>query len=194
MSNSLEEQAKAIILKHCKIEDKSFRILWEHSVVIKDACIRILEANPDITVNKEELILGALLHDIGIIYTKAPDLGCNGKQNYIEHGYLGHDILMKEGLSNIAPFCERHTGTGISKQDIINNELPLPQRDLMPISEEEKILCYADKFFSKSDKDLSTPKPLEKVIKSMSKYGKNNRNRFMEMINRYGTKAIYNNK
>ena len=39
-------------------------------------------------------------------------------------------------------------------EEIISQHLPIsPPRDLLPESVEEKLVCYADKFFSKSHPD-----------------------------------------
>jgi len=40
----------------------------------------------------------AMLHDIGILVTDQPSLGCYGDKPYICHGYAGREILEKEGL------------------------------------------------------------------------------------------------
>ena len=47
-------------------------------------------------------------------------------------------------------FAKRHTGAGLTKKEIIEQELPLPQQDFLPETTEEKLICYADKFFSKT--------------------------------------------
>ena len=91
-----------------------------------------------------------MLHDIGIIYCDAPKIYCNGTHKYIEHGYLGAELLRREGFPKHALVAERHTGTGITIEQIEREELPIPERDYCPQSLEEKIICYADKFYSKS--------------------------------------------
>ena len=91
-----------------------------------------------------------MLHDIGIFMTRTPELGCHGKHPYICHGILGSDLLKKEGQPELALVCERHVGVGISKADIHRHRLQLPKRDMIPVSIEEQIVCYADKFFSKN--------------------------------------------
>ncbi|MCF8367282.1 MAG: phosphohydrolase, partial [Bacteroidales bacterium] len=101
------------------------------------------------------------------------------------------EILEAEGLSHIAPFCERHTGTGISKEEIIKYKLPLPHRDMIPVSTEEMILCYADKFFSKSGKNLTQPKKLKKIYKNLSGYGEEKARRFDEFIGMFGLYYVY---
>jgi uncharacterized protein len=88
-----------------------------------------------------------MLHDIGILHTKSPGLGCHGKYPYICHGFLGRELLDRIGLPEYGLISERHVGVGISSDDIRTFTLPLPERDMVPVSIEEQIICYADKFF-----------------------------------------------
>ena len=180
-----------IIEKYIDPGSKAYQILVEHSTSVKNLALRIADRNPQFNVDRDLLIKAAMLHDIGMIKTNAPDLGCFGEHPYICHGYLGREILEKEGLTHVAPFCERHTGTGISKEEIIKNNLPLPLRDMMPVSIEEKILCYADKFFSKSGKSLTTPKKLKKIHRNISKYGEDKLKQFDEFIGMFGIYYVY---
>ncbi|MGA2191787.1 MAG: HD domain-containing protein [Nitrospirota bacterium] len=101
----------------------------------------------------------ALLHDIGIFLTDAPHLGCTGDYPYIAHGYLGRQILEDEGYPLHALVCERHVGAGLTASEIRLGKLPVPEREMMPITVEEEIICYADKFF---------PVSPDKVLKSQS--------------------------
>ena len=66
------------------------------------------------------------------------------------HGSLGARILRAEGHEALARICERHTGTGLRAADIRALGLPLPAVDLLPETPEERIICYADLFHSKS--------------------------------------------
>jgi len=38
---------------------------------------------------------------------------------------------------------------GLTVEDIDNKGFPLPRRDMRPLSLEERIICFADKFYSK---------------------------------------------
>lgn len=77
--------------------------------------------------------------------------------------------MRAEGFPRHALVCERHTGTGLSLQMIEEQQLPLPHQDFRPVSLEEQLICFADKFFSKTK--LDREKPIEKIKKSLSKYG-----------------------
>jgi uncharacterized protein len=92
-----------------------------------------------------------------------------GDQHYIRHGVIGGELLRKEGLMRHALVCERHTGTGLTKAQIVSQQLPLPAEDFIPISTEEKLVCYADKFFSKSSPDRM--RTVEQTAQSLEKFG-----------------------
>ena len=77
-------------------------------------------------------------------------------------------------LDAIARVCQRHTGAGITRAEIMEQQLPLPLPDdgnepYMPETMEEKLVCYADKFFSKTR--LDEEKTLEHVERSLAKFG-----------------------
>jgi uncharacterized protein len=84
---------------------------------------------------------------------------------------IGRDILEKEGYLDLALVCERHIGVGITKQEIIEKKLPLPPRDMVPQTLEEKIIAFADKFFSKVPERVDKEKSVEEIKKELRKYG-----------------------
>ena len=119
-----------------------------------------------------------MLHDIGIFKCDAAGIQCFGTEPYICHGRIGAELLRSEGFPRHARVCERHTGAGITKAQIIVQNLPLPQQDFLPETMEEKVICYADKFFSKTHIDRE--KTIEQAEKSLSKFGDEGVLRFRE--------------
>ena len=113
-------------------------------------------------------------------------IGCFGDKSYICHGYLGRKILEKEGFPKHALVCERHVGVGLSIQDIEEQKLSLPKRDMIPVSIEEEIVCFADKFFSKSEKDLSKEKTLDEIRKEQLRFGEDKVKRFNSWLEKFG--------
>ena len=166
-------------------------ILVPHCLAVTDLALKIAKARPELHADEEILTLGGMLHDIGIFLTDAPEIGCYGKLPYLAHGYKGRELLENEGLAHVAPICERHIGVGITLADIQANNLPVPLRDMTPQTIEEQIICYADKFFSKSSQNLLLPKSMKKVEKSISKYGEEKWKVFEEMMRLFGTDHIY---
>ena len=158
-----------IIEKYYDIQSEAYHILVTHSRNITDKALSIAKAHPGMNLDLTFIEEAAMLHDIGMILCYAPDIDCHGTHKYICHGYLGADLLRKEGFPRHALVCERHTGTGISLQMIEKNKLPLPHRDFLPVSPEEQLICFADKFFSKTK--LNKEKSISKIRDSLSRYG-----------------------
>ena len=125
-----------------------------------------------------------MLHDIGIFKCDAAGIQCFGTEPYICHGRIGAELLRSEGFPRHARVCERHTGAGITKAQIIAQNLPLPQQDFLPETMEEKVICYADKFFSKTHIDRE--KTIEQAEKSLSKFGEEGVLRFREWEKCFG--------
>ena len=163
-----------IIEEHYDPESETFRILVAHGRQVArkalDSAAALSHLSPDLTFIEE----AAMLHDIGIFLTSLPEIGCNGNQPYVCHGYLGRELLEKKGLKRHALVCERHVGVGISAADIRRYHLPIPNRDMRPRTIEEKLICYADKFFSKSANGNSTEISVSKILRRLAPYGEEN--------------------
>ncbi len=146
------------------------KILITHGKLVAakavDIALRVSHLNPDVNFIEE----ASMLHDIGIFMTCSPQIGCDGKHPYVLHGILGREILDKKGLEKHGLVCERHVGVGITIEDIKTQKLPLPERDMSPVSIEEQIICYADKFFSK-DSRTGERKTTEDIITQIEKWG-----------------------
>ena len=155
--------ALAIINKYYSEENELKHILLTHSRSVADKALQIAVKHPELHLDTGFLEEAALLHDIGIFMTDASGIQCFGTHPYICHGYLGSELLMKEGYPRHALVCERHTGAGMSLQSIIEQDLPIPHRDMVPVSMEEQVICFADKFFSKTH--LDREKSVEKALK-----------------------------
>lgn len=169
------------LLKKYSLEDEYYKIVLKHGLAVLGKSIEI--------INKKELydkvdfnliISGALLHDIGAFEFMG---NFDKKQiDYLKHGIIGGKILRSEGLRKEALIAERHIGAGLSKKYIIKNNLPLPEKDFLPIALEEKIICYADKFHSKSGKTDN----LESIKKEMKGFGAEPLKRFLKLERMFG--------
>lgn len=159
----------SIINKYYPEKNELRNILVTHSRSVAGKVLQIADSHPELPLDKKFLEEAAMLHDIGIFLTDADGIYCFGKEPYIAHGYLGADLLRKEGFPRHALVCERHTGAGISLESMARQNLPLPPRQMLPVSLEEQVVCFADKFFSKNH--LEKEKSVEGALKSISKYG-----------------------
>jgi uncharacterized protein len=169
-----------IIGRHCRADSVAYGILIGHgrAVAAKSLLIaRRLVEPVDLAFIEE----AALLHDIGMLRTRMPRIGCYGRYEYICHGYLGRELLEKEGLHRHALVCERHVGVGITLEEIDQHRLEIPRREMLPLSIEEKVICYADKFFSKRIGELDREKNLEEVRAGIGIYGPAQLARFDEL-------------
>jgi len=158
-----------IIKKYYQEKSELYKILLEHSFSVADKALFIAQLHPEMNLDITFIYEAAMLHDIGIFKTKAADIHCYGEFPYICHGYLGSDILKEEGFPRHALVCERHTGTGLSLETIIKDNLPVPKRNMLPESMEEQLICFSDKFYSKTHPEKE--KPIDKIRKNLSKHG-----------------------
>ena len=125
--------------------------LLRHGELVAGKALVVLERAPWLDADRNFVVQAAMLHDIGIGRTHCPELGCTGHLPYVCHGIEGRNILDRIGLQRHGLVCERHVGVGIRADETLRRKLPLPARDMMPLSVEERLICYADKFFSKTD-------------------------------------------
>ena len=156
-------------------------LLLHHSRQVTDKALLLCAAHPEWQADTQFVEEAAMLHDIGIIFCNAPGILCHGSEPYIRHGYIGAELLRKEGLPRHARVAERHTGSGLSKEQIQAEGLPLPEQDFLPETIEEKLICYADKFFSKSHPERIAE--LEHIRQQMTKFGHSSLQRWLQLEN-----------
>ncbi|MBF1081463.1 MAG: HD domain-containing protein, partial [Prevotellaceae bacterium] len=131
-------------------EDTALRhILMIHSRAVMERALNICDRHRELNIDRSFVVEAAMLHDIGIFRCYAPGILCHGSEPYICHGRIGAGLLRQAGFPRHARVCERHTGAGLTKEEIIQQNLPLPHEDFLPETLEEKLICYADKFYSK---------------------------------------------
>lgn len=164
------------ITKYYRTDSKAYAILVGHSQCVADKALMIAKMHPEMSLDLPFIKEAAMLHDIGIFRCDAPEIDCHGDEPYIRHGYLGAELMRAEGYPRHARICERHTGCGITQAMIEAQYLPLPCLDFSPETLEEQLICFADKFYSKTK--LDKEKPVEKVRQSLVKYGDETVKRF----------------
>ena len=174
---------QAVFNKYYQPGTPLYNSVWSHSRLVADKALQLAQAHPELEIDLDFVYEAAMIHDIGVFLTNAPSIYCTGDQPYICHGVLGAELMRADGYPRHALVCERHTGTGLTVADIIAQNLPLPHRDMCPVSLEEKLVCFADKFYSKSNPDRE--KPLDKVRKSVARYGEDSLRRFEEMASQF---------
>lgn len=171
-----------IIQEFYETGSKSHQILVKHGQQVANKAVDIAKRVPHLKPNLNFIKEAAMLHDIGMFKTHSPDLGCSGEYPYVCHGYLGRKILENKGFPAHALVCERHVGAGITAEDVKHYHLPLPQRDMVPISIEEQVICFADKFFSKNGKSDDNEKSVGDILNTLLRYGPEQMARFQSWM------------
>ena len=169
---------QALIEKYYPEDDALRQLLITHSQSVAQLALQIVSLHPELHIDRQFVLEAAMLHDIGIRRCDAPGIHCHGTEPYICHGRIGAEWLRAEGFPRQARVCERHTGAGITCQQIVERNLPLPHQDFLPETIEEQLICYADKFFSKSHPERV--KTTEQAINSLRKFGEDGVTRFMQ--------------
>jgi uncharacterized protein len=164
--------------------DEVYDLVFTHCQIVRDIAMQ-LSSKGMFEVDIELVITGSMLHDIGVY----PLFGADGKLrddvNYITHGTEGEAILKKEGLpENIWRFAAHHTGVGLSKQDVIDQKLPLPIADYLAETDEELLIMYADKFHSKTTPPYFNS--FEWYKQDIERFGADKVVKFEQMAQRFG--------
>lgn len=160
-------------------EDTALRhILMIHSRAVMERALAICDRHRELNLDRNFIVEAAMLHDVGVFRCNAPGILCYGSEPYICHGRIGAELLRQAGFPRHARVCERHTGAGLTCAEIIKQNLPLLHEDFLPETLEEKLICYADKFYSKSS--ICRVKTMEQAERSLSKFGEEGVKRFRD--------------
>ena len=177
---------EAIITRFYPAGSTTRDLLLRHGELVGRKALEILDCAEWLDADREFVVQSAVLHDIGIGRTRSPELGCTGTLPYVCHGVEGRAILDRLGLERHGLVCERHVGVGISARQTRRRNLPLPGRDMLPLSVEERLICYADKFFSKTDNGRHE-KTVEEIIAALVRHEAAYEERFV-MLHRLFTR------
>lgn len=159
----------SIINKYYPNDDELRQLLLKHSRQVADRCMQIVRKHKELSVDVQFLEEAAMLHDIGIFKCDAPSIYCMGTEPYIKHGPIGGELLRVEGFPRHARVAERHTGTGLPGYE--------------PETLEEQIICYADKFYSKSSPDRV--RTVAEAAQSLEKFGAAGVRKFLDWATRF---------
>ena len=97
-----------------------------------------------------------MLHDIG-----------RAKTHGFKHALIGGKILRERGVpEELAKICETHILGGLDIEDA--RRFGLPEKDYLPVTIEEKIICLADKLMA-GTKEVTIE---ERFDRWFYKYGK----------------------
>ncbi|MFH1438946.1 MAG: HD domain-containing protein [Candidatus Woesearchaeota archaeon] len=156
MTKFTEKDALELLKKHSN-DKKTFEAVLSHSKAVQKAALKITdEVNKNLSsktddkifvCDKEFIKAACIIHDIGRFKCLPVSHGGtnDGEKASLRHGIVGAEILKKEAWPvKFQRVCETHIGIGITKKDIEEKKLPLPAKDYIPETNEEKIIAYAD--------------------------------------------------
>jgi uncharacterized protein len=178
------------LLEKYYVDPDALSIVVEHSRLVAEKACRVVDALGRSDIDRRFVEEAAWLHDIGVCRTASPKIGCHGDEPYIRHGIIGRQILETEGLHRHALVCERHIGVGLSVDDIRTQGLPLPERDMSPRSIEERIICFADLFYSKKTGDVFREKSPDSIREKLALYGGHKVGIFEEWLREFGPSPL----
>ncbi len=145
MSTIPDEKECIAILKEAGCSPR----IIHHSRTVKAVADIIAARIPG--VNKELVVAGALLHDLGRV-----------KDHTIRHAAIGARMAEELGLpEDVTEIIKRHTGAGLDDDDI--QAFDLPPGDYYPRTIEQKIVAHADNLVSDS-LVVSHRVPVEKLM------------------------------
>ncbi|WP_017593008.1 HD domain-containing protein [Nocardiopsis potens] len=176
------EEIRALHRKHAP-SPEAFDLVYTHSEIVWGVAEQLLRTAGG-GADPELVRVGCMLHDIGVYLLYTPS-GAFDAKGYVRHGVLGHALLADEGLpEEIRRFCSRHTGVGISAEDVRSQGLPIPVDDYTAETPEEEIVMYADKFHSKTDPPVFVSPGT--YSESVARFGRDKQERFAELRRRFG--------
>jgi uncharacterized protein len=163
--------------------EEAFDLVYTHSRIVCAVAEELLDRlRPALDVDLVRA--GCLLHDIGV-YRLYDAAGKIDERQYIRHGVLGYQLLRDLGFAEpLCRFCSRHTGVGMSRDDVSRQALPLPAGDYQAETGEELLVMYADKFHTKT-----TPTAFVTAASyaaGVGRFGPDKVVRFVEMTRRFG--------
>ncbi len=159
-----------LIRKYIHIDSPLYKLYMVHVTLVTQKALEIAD-KLNLSPEKKKFIEEAsMLHDIGIFKTNTPQIYCFGDDAYERHILIGHSLLKEEGLKQHAEVALLHTGVGIFISDIEKLKLDLPKRDFIAKTLEQKIISYADIFFSKNPKQLFKQRTVSQARQDLSKF------------------------
>lgn len=175
-----------IIRKFYNPDSDRYKILISHSRQVADKALDVADRVRHLDPDRQFIFEAAMLHDIGICQTNSPKFDCHGEASYVFHGVLGRQMLDSLGLGRHGLVAERHPGCGITSEEIRSRNIDLPQRDMVPKTIEEIIICYADKFYSKSTHGRDREKTIDEICNSLKIFGKRHIDTFLSWVDFFG--------
>jgi uncharacterized protein len=168
--------------------DVVYDLVYGHCQTVCEIALWAAETADKVApIDKPLLQAACLLHDIGTYAFFSEDGKVVNHRLYPQHAIFGAKILADEGMDGrIAQLVETHVLCGLTKEDIVNAQWPLPARDYVPHTTEGELLCYADRFHSKHP----TFNAYETFLAGLEKRMPTQAAKFQKLAGRFGVPDI----
>lgn len=179
-----DTQIRKLHSKYAKTKS-DFELIYKHCVIVETIAMQLLATKPQASIDKNLVHVGCLLHDIGAYEVLENGSFVQG----VRHGVIGEKILKSESFpDNICQIASRHTGVGLTKQDVIDQKINIPIADYTASSDEECLIMYADKFHSKSNPPTEPPYfcDFDWFRNSIQRFGADKAVRFDKLAEQFG--------
>ena len=123
-----------------------YDILVTHSRRVAEKAQEIANSHPELEADENFLYEAAMLHDIGIYLTHAPDIQVFRYSSLHLPRNSRQRITEKRRIAPPRPRMRETCRSRSFTQQHIRENLPIPHRDMLPVSIEEQIICYAKRF------------------------------------------------
>lgn len=169
MSKDLPSRKEAIVLLReigCSNE------VINHCKAVANIALEITKKFQDKGIQVDSILIevGALLHDMGRSIT-----------HNVDHAVIGAKIAKEAGLpESVISIIKRHVGGGITRDEA--KKLGWKDDIYIPLTLEEKIVCYADKLIENS-KSAPLGNTIEKLIKENKIEASNRVRKLYEELN-----------
>lgn len=179
-----DKQIKELHQKYAKTKE-DFTLIYTHCRIVEAIALQLLDARPVSGIDRELIHVGCLLHDIGAYDVLEDGVFVQG----VRHGTIGEQILKNEGFPEVIwRFASHHAGVGLTEQDVLDQNIPIPAGDYTAKTNEERLIMYADKFHSKSNPPLDPPYfcTFDWFRNSVQKFGQDKASKFDDLADIFG--------
>lgn len=165
-----------------------YHLVYTHCRIVWRIAEQLIDQQ-NLSVDEQLVKTGSLLHDIGVYALYDADGRYKEGVDYITHGIEGERILRAENVpERLWRIASHHTGVGLTSDEVVRQNLPLPPADYIAATIEERLVMYADKFHSKSEPPHFNS--YEQYRRTVSKFGTEKADLFDALAAEFGVPTL----
>ncbi|MCB0125527.1 MAG: HD domain-containing protein [Caldilineaceae bacterium] len=176
----------SIIHRYLAPDSTAYPLYLIHCTLVTKLALEIAERLELDAAAQRFIEEAAMLHDIGIVRTQMPVIFCDGALPYLYHLTEGCKLLEAEGLLKHARVAQTHSGIVLTAERLRSVGLTADLIHFIPRSLEEKIINFADLFYSKDSATLWRERSVIEARNSIGKFAPANLALFDEWATTFG--------